>query len=129
MLEKDHELREKQIGSSEEFLENKENYENLKNDVKKGLQKVKKEKVDVVNGSVCSSGIGGANTNGEDKSDIQKEPHWEPINICDSEVQGVKNLIERLRTWDRAIKNCPTEITDQEALLDRLEVIDVQFLL
>ena len=122
MLEKDHELRERRIGSTEESLENKENDGNIKNDVKKGSQKVKKEKTNVVNGSLSSSAANEEHANGEDKGDIRKEPHWEPINIADFEVQGVKNLIERLRTWDRAIKNCPTEIADQEALLDRLEV-------
>ena len=127
MLEKDHELKERQIGSTEEFLENKENDGNIKNDVKKGSQKVKKEKTNVVNGSVSSSVVDEGHANSENKCDIRKEPHWEPISIADFEVQGVKNLIERLRTWDRAIKNCPPEIADQEALLDRLEVIFILF--
>jgi len=121
VLEKDHELREKRARSSEESLDNKENDGNIKNDVKKGSQKVKKEKIEVVNGSVASNAVGERLANGEDKNGIQKEPYWEPINIGDCEVLGVKNLIERLRTWDRAIKNCPPEISNQEALLDRLE--------
>ena len=121
-MEKDHELREKRARSSEESLDNKENDGNIKNDVKKGSQKVKKEKIEVVNGSVASNAVGERLANGEDKNGIQKEPYWEPINIGDCEVLGVKNLIERLRTWDRAIKNCPPEISNQEALLDRLEV-------
>ena len=125
-MEKDHELREKRAESSEEPLDNKENDGSIKNDVKRGSQKVKKEKIEVVNGSVASNTVGEALANGEDKNGIQKEPYWEPINISESEVLGVKNLIERLRTWDRAIKNCPPEVPNQEALLDRLEVCSLK---
>lgn len=122
MLERDQEIKEKPIGKSEEYLENKENYGNIKNDVKKGSQKVKKENVDAINGGVSSSDIAEENGEDEEKSAISKQPHWEPINLTDFEVQGVKKLITRLRTWDRAINSCPTEVADQQALLDRLEV-------
>lgn len=123
MLEKDVELRGKRIGSSEEFLENKENYGNIKNDVEKSSQQVKHEIVEALNGDVTSSTVLEENSENEDKSSIRKEPHWDPVNLTDSEVKGVKKLIARLRTWDRAVNNCPAEISDQEALLDRLEVL------
>ena len=90
--------------------------------MKKETQKVKKEKNESVNGGVSASTIVEGCDENEEKTTIRKDVHWEPINMSDFEVQGVKDLIERLRTWDRAINNCPSEIADKEQLLDRLEV-------
>ncbi len=130
LLEKDLEEKNKnpqtkdQGPSETEFLENKENFGGAKNDAKKRKSKVKIENGSADNGAVSSKSSGEeASIDGDDKEASPKEAHWEPIMMTDFEVDGVKRLIERLRTWDRAINNCPAEIPDQEALLDRLEVI------
>ena len=123
LLEKDLEIREKKMGAAEkDFLENKENYGEVENDVKKSLKKIKKETKEISNDAVTSSEIIEENGDHEDKDSIPKDVPWEPIVMTEFEVCGVKQLIERLRNWDRAINNYPSEVTDQKALLDRLEV-------
>eukprot|EP00794_Sanderia_malayensis_P014173 gene14173-15652_t len=113
-----------------EFLENKENLGVVKNSGKKvKSKKVKMECADhTATASKSNDATSSDDVTDDDKEAVQKEAvdqepkevHWEPINMTDFEVDGLKHLIQRLKTWDRAIQNCPEEITDQEALLDRL---------
>lgn len=111
------------MGASEkEFLENKENYGEVENDVMKTSKNVKKETKEISNDAVTSSEIIEDNGDHEDKHIVPNDVPWEPIVMTEFEVIGVKQLIERLRNWDRAINNYPSEVTDQKALLDRLEV-------
>ena len=107
---------------SEEFLENKENYGNIKNDSKKNSKKIKKEKHGDARQEVISPETVEENQVNESKDLVQAPVKWEPINLTDFEANGVKQLIKRLQTWDRAINNCPPEISEPQALLDRLEV-------
>ena len=116
------EIREKKGAAEKDFLENKENYGEMENDVKKSSKKIKKETKEVANDPVTSSDMIEENGDHENKNSIPKDVPWEPVIMTDFEVCGVKQLIERLRTWDRAINNSPSEVTDQKALLDRLEV-------
>eukprot|EP00795_Rhopilema_esculentum_P015221 gene15221-6425_t len=121
LLEKDLELREPKLEPSEEFLENKENYGNIKNDSKKSSKKIKKEKNGDARQEVISPETVEENQVNESKDHVQASVKWEPINLTDFEANGVKQLIKRLQTWDRAINNCPPEISEPQALLDRLE--------
>ena len=59
-----------------------------------------------------------------DKPAVQpaKTKAWTPIYLSQSEIEGLQELIERLRYWPQAQKEYPTEIGDREELLDRLEV-------
>ncbi len=131
LLEKDVEQRSNktQTGNLDspdtELIENKENLGSIKNDVKKLTTNVKIEKGnsehDMTPGKL-SLEKNEASDALDDKEAISKDSPWEPVYLTDFEVNGLKRLIERLRTWDRAIGNCPAEISGQEALLDRLEV-------
>ena len=109
-----------------EFTENKENVEGMKNDVTKNCALVKKEKVSSENGGMSSKSV--AESREERAGQENKEAaaattaRWDALALIDFEVKGIHKLIQRLRSWDRAIENCPEEIPDQEALLDRLEV-------
>ena len=47
---------------------------------------------------------------------------WRPVYLTIFEVDGLTNLIERLRTWPQAKRNVPAEVEDPDGLLERLEV-------
>jgi hypothetical protein len=67
------------------------------------------------------AGENGCHSDSEVTEDAQEKP-WVPVYLTKDEVNGLRCLMERLRTWQYAQKCIPSTISDSEALLTDLEV-------
>lgn len=62
----------------------------------------------------------------EDQEKKTTEKEWVPVYLTPFEIRGLRQLIERLKSWPTAQKNVPSSIGQPGRLLQRLEVCSIE---
>ncbi|EDO41168.1 predicted protein [Nematostella vectensis] len=95
---------------------------------RKGKMSTKQENSGVNGKSEAKSEINGkmpekpeVNGKAREGSTEESEKPWELVYLTERELSGLRELIERLRTWPQAQKNIPESIENPEEVLKQLE--------